>query len=250
MRALACAAAEGSPQLLLEGTRATIRLARPSQHNRIDPADIEAIVGHLDEVEARPDVRLLVVTGTGTRTFCSGYTIGAIRTSLDDRFEKMLDRLEACPLPTLCALNGGVYGGGTDLAICCDWRIGVHGSRMFMPAARFGLHYYPGGLRRFVTRLGPVATKKLFLAGRTLQAEEMLRVGYLQELVAPGDLAATVEQYERDLALCEPGVVRSMKRHIDGLADGTWDEARGRRDYEESLRSPELAQRLAALESR
>ena len=63
-----------------------------------------------------------------------------------DRFEDMLDALESLDIPTLCALNGSAYGGGTDLALACDFRIGVRGCRLFMPAARFGLHYYPGGL--------------------------------------------------------------------------------------------------------
>ena len=73
----------------------------------------------------------------------------------------MLDRLERFPLPTVCAMNGSVYGGATDLALCCDLRIGVRGSRMLMPASRFGLHYYPGGLRRYVGTLGLAAAKKL-----------------------------------------------------------------------------------------
>jgi enoyl-CoA hydratase/carnithine racemase len=237
--------AEGVPDLACEGVRATITLRRPEQHNRIDPSDIATIIAHLDSVGERQDLALLVITGSGTRTFCSGYTIDAITTELDGRFEAMLDRIESFPLPTICALNGSVFGGGTDLAMCCDFRIGVHGSRMCMPAASFGLHYYPGGLRRFVARLGPVATKSLFLAGRTLQAEEMLRIGYLNELVAPGDLPASILEYERALVECERGVVASMKRHIDGLAAGTWDDAEGRRAYENSLRSRELKDRLA-----
>lgn len=237
--------ADRQPDLSFEGARATIRLRRPSHHNRIDPSDIAVVMAHLEAVERRSDVVLLVVTGSGSRTFCSGYTIEAITTGLDDRFETMLDRVERFPVPTLCALNGSVYGGGTDLAMCCDFRIGVAGSRMFMPAARFGLHYYPGGLRRFVARLGPGATKRIFMAGRTLLAEEMLRVGYLDELVAAEALAAAVLEYEKALLECEPGVVRSMKRHIDGLAAGTWEEAEGRRLYGESLRSPELKDRLS-----
>ena len=68
-------------------------------------------------------------------------------------------------LPTICALNGGVYGGSTDMALSCDFRIGVEGITMFMPAARLGLHYYAGGMRRYVARLGLGAAKKLFLTG-------------------------------------------------------------------------------------
>jgi enoyl-CoA hydratase/carnithine racemase len=243
--ASAAARADGPPELTLEGLRATITLRRPAEHNRIDPEDIGVVMGHLDAVDRESGIAFLVLRGTGPKTFCSGYTIDAIRSQLDERFERMLDRIESMALPTVCALNGSVYGGGTDLAMCCDFRIGVHGSRMFMPAARFGLHYYPGGLRRFVSRLGPVATKKIFLTARTLEAEEMLRIGYLTDLVPRDGLDKAISEYEAAFAECEPGVVRSMKRHIDGLVAGTWQESHGRQAYEASLRSRELAERLA-----
>ena len=151
-----------TPSLLINGVYAQITLRRPAQHNRIDPEDIQVIMAHLDNIECNPDVRAIVLTGSGSKTFCSGYTLGAIQSQLDRSFEDMLDRLEAISLPTICALNGSVYGGGTDLAICCDFRIGVTQSRMFMPAAKFGLHYYPGGLRRFVTREVRVLLKNCF----------------------------------------------------------------------------------------
>lgn len=236
-----------APALTLERGVATLTLRRPDEHNRIDAADPPAILRMLDEVAARPDLVALVITGSGQRTFCAGYTLGQIESKLDRRFEDMLDAIERFPLPTICALNGSVYGGGTDLAMACDFRIGVQGSRLFMPAAKFGLHYYPGGLRRFVTRLGPCATKKIFLTARTLEADEMLRVGFLSELVDAQDLSSRVDAYVCSLRECEAGVVRSMKSHIDGLAAGTWEEPQGRIEYERSLRSEGLRCRLAEL---
>jgi enoyl-CoA hydratase/carnithine racemase len=235
------------PALVIDGACATILLRRPAQHNRIDPQDIQVMMAHLDDIERSPAVRALVLTGSGSQTFCSGYTLGAIQSCLDHSFEDLLDRVEALALPTLCALNGSVYGGGTDLALCCDFRIGVTGSRMFMPAAKFGLHYYPGGLRRFVTRIGPDFTKKLFLTGLPSDAAEMLRVGYLNELVTPGELPARVEAYVNAIGAGEANAVASMKRHIDGLAAQTWTDSAGREAYQASLASPETSRRLARL---
>lgn len=236
-----------SPSLHIEGPVATITLRRPAEHNRIDPDDPKVILGLLEQVEAAPGVAALVITGEGDRTFCSGYTLAQIGSRLDRSFEDMLDRIEAVKVPTLCVMNGSAYGGGTDLAMSCDFRIGVPGIRMFMPAARFGLHYYPGGLRRFVARLGPTATKKIFLTGLTLQAEEMLRIGFLTELVDQAELARTVQSYVEAITQCEPEAVASMKLHIDQLAHGTWSEESGRLAYEHSLRSAETASRLATL---
>lgn len=235
------------PSLHIDGRVATITLRRPAEHNRIDPDDPKVILGLLKEVEAESAVAVLVVTGEGKRTFCSGYTLAQIGSHLDRSFEDMLDCIEAVKVPTLCVMNGSAYGGGTDLAMSCDFRIGVQGIRMFMPAARFGLHYYPGGLRRFVTRLGPASTKKIFLTGQTLQADEMLRIGFLTELVDPAEIPRTVQSYVEAITQGEPAAVASMKLHIDQLARGTWSETSGRLAYERSLRSTETASRLAML---
>ncbi len=237
---------EDSPELILEGPRATIRFRRVSEHNRIDPCDLEVLVEHFRRVVDDPYARVLVVTGAGEKTFSSGYTIEAIRESLDDRFERMLDMLESLPLPVICALNGSVYGGATDLALCCDFRIGVTPSRMFMPAAKFALHYYPGGMRRYVSRLGLTAAKKLFLTAQTIEAEEMLRIGFLTELVERRDLEAMVDRYVKATIECERNVVASMKRQLDRVASGDRSDPEYRAAYQGSLRSDELTRRVAA----
>jgi enoyl-CoA hydratase/carnithine racemase len=241
---------DGPPALALTGIAAVITLRRPAEHNRIDPDDLAVLRQHLDAVSRERDVRALVITGTGTATFSSGFTIEAILDRLDRRFEDVLDAIETFPLPTICAMNGSVYGGATDLALCCDFRIGIHGTKMFMPAARFGLHYHPGGLRRFTTQLGPAEAKRLFLTGQTIDAETMLRIGFLTDLVPREGLAARVDDYLAALAKCEPGVVRTMKQQIMAIAGADRHLAATRRFYEDSLRSDELRKRVGAAAKR
>lgn len=235
------------PGLEFHGDVATLTLRRPSQHNRIAPEDCTVISDHLRRVSDREGIRALVVTGTGEKTFSSGYTLGAIREQLDGRFEDMLDELERFALPTICAMNGSVYGGATDLALCCDFRIGVTGSRFLMPASRIGLHYYPGGIRRYVTVLGLAASKKLFLTAQTIHDQEMLRIGFLHELVEPGDLAGAVDRYLDGIRACEPAVLVSVKADLMAVASGRYDESLLRSHYEASLRSDALAARLAGI---
>jgi len=235
------------PTLDIADGVATITLRRPAQHNRIDADDPAILSAHIAQVRETPEVRMLVVTGEGERTFCAGYTLGQIGARLDRSLEDMLDALEALPVPTVCAMNGSAYGGGTDLAIACDFRVGVRGCKIFMPAARFGLHYYPGGLRRFVTRLGPTAAKKIFLTSMTLECDELLRIGFLTELVEREELHQVMQRYKTAISECEPQALSSMKRHIDAIAAGGWDEQMGRSAYEGSLRTPETARRLAEL---
>lgn len=236
---------DGPPTLEVTGTAATIRLNRPAAHNRIDPDDVAIMRGYLESPGLYPAARALIFTGTGDATFSSGYTVDAIVERLDRNFEVLLDAVERFPLPTICALNGSVYGGATDLALCCDFRLGVHGSRMFVPAAKFGLHYYPGGLRRAVEALGPSQAKRVFLTAQTLDAEEMLRIGFLTELVDREALDARVASYVAALIECEPGVVKSMKHQICAIAAGDRFGVESRSDYEASLASEELRRRLA-----
>lgn len=238
------------PGLAVDGAVATLTLRRPSQHNRIAPEDSDIIRDYLRQLEAMPDLRVLVITGSGDKTFSSGYTLGAIRDQLDNRFEDMLDHVERFPLPTICALNGSVYGGATDLALCCDFRIGVRGSRFLMPASRIGLHYYPGGIRRYVTLLGLATSKKLFLATQAIGDEEMLRVGFLHELVGRDQLDATLRAYVDGILASERKVLATMKIDLMAQAGGEADETTLRGHYDQSLKSPELAARLEALDKR
>jgi enoyl-CoA hydratase/carnithine racemase len=238
---------EGAPRLTVSDGVATIRFQRPREHNRIDPDDIPVLRAYIERAAVDASVRAVVFTGTGTRTFSSGFTIEAIVGKLDRSFEELLDAIERLPVPTLAAINGGVYGGATDLALCCDIRIGVAGTRMFMPAARFGLHYYPGGLRRYVTAVGASEAKRIFLTGQTIGDEEMLRIGFLTDLVPRRTLARTLAAYVAAIKACEPSVQRSMKRQIDAIAAGDAKESTSRDAYEASLASPELRRRLAAL---
>ncbi len=237
----------GPPSLTLAGSVATIRFERPAEHNRIDPDDIAVLRGHLGRVAAVPAMRAVVFRGAGDKTFSSGFTLGAIRERLDRSFEDLLDAIEQFALPTIAVVNGGVYGGATDLALCCDWRIGVAGTRMFMPAARFGLHYYPGGLRRYVRTVGLAQAKRIFLTGATLRAKEMLRIGFLTELVSRTRLEQTLGEMLSAIEQCEPGVVASMKRQLNAIGAGDAATAQARAAYEASLGSAELQRRLAAL---
>ena len=135
----------------------------------------------------------------------------------------MVNRLEDLRVPTIAAMNGGVYGGATDLALACDFRIGVHGMRMFMPAARLGIVYYEGGLRRYVTRLGLNNAKRLFLTAATMEADDLLRMGFVSELVAPEKLDETVDGLATQIAGNAPLAVAALKAALNDVAAGTLD---------------------------
>jgi enoyl-CoA hydratase len=219
------------PVVSLADGRAVVQLNRPREHNRLEPADLGLLRDTFGRVDADPTIRVLILTGTG-KSFSSGFHIGALADRLArkggvdedrDTFERMVDRLEALRVPTIAALNGSVYGGATDLALACDFRIGVEGMRLLMPAARLGIVYYESGIRRYVTRLGVAAAKRLFLTAQPMDAIELLRIGYLDEIVPAEDLMARAEALAATLAGNAPLAVAGLKRAINEAAAGVLD---------------------------
>ena len=243
-----------TPVLTIEGARATIRLNRPRQLNKITPEDISALMDALEAIEKNEAVRVVVLTGTG-RAFSGGYDLGdiaarqqqpAMQTPSRSSFEELANRIEDFSLPTICRLNGGVYGGSTDLALACDFRIGVDACEMLMPAARLGLHYYPRGIRRYVSRLGVAAAKKLFLTAQKIDAAEMLRIGYLDAIVPVDELDLAVDALAAVLAGNAPKAIRGMKAAINEIARAAFDENAARQRHQESLSGDEIKEGLAA----
>src|SRR6201995_4054687 len=242
-----------APVLTVEGGRATIRLNRPGHLNRLQAEDLEALKRLFDQIEADSTVRVLVLTGTG-RVFSAGYDLNSVadRASSTDEetagsaFEVMVDRLEALCVPTICRLNGGVYGGSTDLALACDFRIGVDSAEMFMPAARLGLHYYTSGIKRDVSRLGADNAKKLFLTAQKIEASEMLRIGYLTACVPAESLDEEGDRLASLLAGNAPGAMRGMKPAINEFSRGQLDEAASDRRARDSMRGAEIKEGIKA----
>lgn len=209
--------ASTAPRLEISGAHATITLNDAAAHNRITPAHLEVLGRHLDHIAADALIRVLILTGSGERTFCSGYDASSLHVGLDHRWEALLDRLEALALPTLCAVNGNAFGGGIDLALCCDLRIGVKGSSMAMPTARLGIHLYPGGMRRFARTFGINMTKRLLMTALPLEGEDMVRCGFLCEAVERTALADTMRRYACAIAECEPKVLVTTKGFLNKL---------------------------------
>jgi enoyl-CoA hydratase/carnithine racemase len=245
--------AASAPVLEINGARATIRLNRPKHLNRLQPEDLAALLKLFDRIEADSALRVLVLTGTG-RAFSSGYDLGSIaeraasaqEQTAGSAFEIVVNRLEDLALPTICRINGGVYGGATDLALACDFRIGVDTCEMFMPAARLGLHYYNSGIKRYVSRLGVDNAKRLFLTAEKIGAAEMLRIGYLTAMVPAEALDEEVERLAALLAGNAPVAMRGMKRTINEFARGRLDEGAADRRHRDSMRSAEIQEGVKA----
>lgn len=219
-----------APVLHIDGPVATITLHRPAHRNRLERDDLLTLMQHFEQVERDRSIRVLVL---GSQTlaerpvFCAGYHIGQHGGEHPEAsFEQVADRLERLRPVTVCSLNGSVYGGATDLVLACDFAIGVQGMEVRMPAAALGLHYYPGGLSRFVSRLGLAYAKRAFLGADTFRGEELLAMQYVQELVPAEQHAAAVTARVRGLLQLGPLALQSLKQSLNELARGDFQPER------------------------
>ncbi|MEM9257152.1 MAG: enoyl-CoA hydratase/isomerase family protein [Pseudomonadota bacterium] len=231
-----------------DGHVGRLTLNDPQRHNALGNEQLSAITRYLDEINADDGVRVLVVTGSGHKTFCAGASLKELGASeiRDATFQTMTTQLAALPIPTICALNGSVFGGGVELAVSCDFRVGVRGARMRVPAAALGLCYPPVGIQRFVQCLGVPITRRLLVAAEEFDDEGMLNIGLLDQLVAPEALEEVVSEMAAQIAGLAPLAVQSMNALLDQSASGGMDEEQARALTELCVESTDLQEGFAA----
>jgi enoyl-CoA hydratase/carnithine racemase len=242
--------------LRIDGGVASITLNRPAQRNRLENSDLKALLAHFDAIAHNPEVRVLVLSantaGQPKPVFCAGYDIGGFDEPGHGAsfFEEIPDALAQLRPVTICALNGSVYGGATDLVLACDLRIGLQGIEWRMPATALGLHYYPSGLQRYVSRFGLAAAKRAFLTARPFTASQLDALGLFEALVGPQDWAQTLNALVQDILALAPLAVQETKKSLNEIAAGDMDEDRLREREHLTSRSADFAEGRAAFAQR
>ena len=250
------AAPASTPTLHIEDGVATITLNRPAQRNRLENVDLKALLVHFDTVNRDAAVRVLVLTantaGQPRPVFCAGYDIGGFDEPGHGStfFEEIPDALAALRPISICALNGSVYGGATDVVLACDLRIGLLGIEWRMPATALGLHYYPSGLQRYVSRFGLAATKRAFLTARPFTDRQLEALGLFEALVGPEDWATTQQTLVRDILALAPLAVQETKQSIREIETGHGDVGRMRERELRTSQSADFAEGRAAFAQR
>lgn len=236
-----------TPSLELSGHVATLTLRRPRSANKLTPEDLPVIMKHVERVNQESSIRVLVLRSEG-KYFCSGYDISEVKNSQNkgSSFGEMVDVFEQCRAVTLALIQGGVYGGATDMALACDFRVGSSAAEMFMPAARLGLHFYQAGLERYVYRLGLDVAKRLFLTCERLDAQQMLDCGFLTHLHGPEQLRQSADQLVNTLSAMAPLALFGMKKHLNLIARGLQDPKAIAADVLRTVQSQDLLEGGAA----
>lgn len=230
------------------GHIARLTLNHPQRHNSLGAAELSAIQGHAYSLADDPDIRVLVISGSGEKTFCAGAALNELGSGeiSGDLFQSTTDTIASLEIPTICALNGNVFGGGVELALSCDFRIGIEGTRMRVPAAQIGLCYPLSGINRFVERLGVNLAKRILMAAEEFDAAAMLHIGFLDQLVPRDQLPARTDAMARSIAELAPLAVRSMKAILQQAAAGNIDMKRAQALSQACLDSEDLQEGFAA----
>ena len=241
-----------APVLQIRAGIATITLNRPAQRNRLENADLQTLLAHFQQVNEDHSVRVLVLTanteGQPKPVFCAGYDIGGF----DEQgrgatsFERVPEALAVLRPITICALNGSVYGGATDIVLACDLRIGLQGIEWRMPATAIGLHYYPSGLARYIQRMGIVAAKRAFLTARPFSWQQLDKLGLFENFCTANEWPTCLNQLTQDILTLAPIAAEETKKSLNEIAAGQADQATLRAREERTSQSEDFAEGRAA----
>ncbi|MGW5136047.1 enoyl-CoA hydratase/isomerase family protein [Streptomyces sp. NPDC004135] len=214
--------AEEQPSVLhvtRDGAVATVRVDRPKV-NAVDPAMIEEFLATLSPLAADPQVRCIVITGTG-RFFIAGADIAVMRDLSAVNQAKMrrwihVQRLiEQTPKPVVAAMNGHALGGGAELSLACDLRILSTEATFGFPEMRLGLFPGAGGSQRLPRLVGPHLAKRLMIEGELLAPQRALELRLVDVVVEHAEFEATVAERARRLAAQPTATIALLKRVVD-----------------------------------
>jgi len=243
---------EGIPLLSIDGALATVTLRRPSLRNSLTDEDLHTLLAQIEQLNANPAIQAVVLRaetqGQTQPVFSAGYHVGGFEQDpmAPLFFEKIPQALESLRPVTVCALTGSVYGGATDLVLACDFRVAMQGMHWRMPACALGLHYYPSGLRRYVSRLGLQWSKRAFLLGEALRVEDLAQTGVFETVAAPADFEAALQAVVAPLLRMAPSALKATKQSLNEIAAGLYSEPALKERSRQSVYSQDFAEGRAA----
>jgi enoyl-CoA hydratase/carnithine racemase len=220
-----------------EQNLALLRLERADARNAINTQMLNEMLGHLDRARGDENARVLVISSNDHLALSAGADV---REELDEEgrihrmelFARLYDELTAFPKPTVAACHGSVVGGGAEIAVACDLRVGGSNLRMRFPGAELGV---PVGPARLVTLCGLATAKYLLLTSRTVGADEALRMGLVHRVAPAAATEDSALELASEVAAHPPEAVVRLKQMLhrwDGVVERSADEGRGQVEWQ------------------
>ncbi|MCV2488276.1 enoyl-CoA hydratase-related protein [Geodermatophilus sp. YIM 151500] len=233
----------------LDGHVARVTIDRPEVLNAVDRSAHMELRRVWADIEASSDVRCVVLTGAGDRAFCVGADVSAAGVGktgmeywadLDPDGFGALSLRETLDVPVIARVNGYAVGGGMELVLGCDIVVAAESARFGLTEPRIGRLPLDGGMVTLPRRIPYHQAMGLLLTGRKAPADEMHRLGLVNEVVPAADLDAAVQRWVDDVLACAPLSLKAIKQVVQRTSHLTAREAN-------TVRLPAL---VAALQSK
>ena len=202
------------------GLVARITIDNPAKLNILTSDLLLLFSREMHSLENKKELRAVVITGSGEKAFIGGAdleTLGSLEPASAREFIGLIHAACAavrdCPVPVIARINGYCFGAGMELAASCDMRIGVGTAKFGMPEVRFGI---PSGMEACLLPqlIGWGKTRELVYTGDHIDAAEACRCGFLEKLVEPAALDASVEQWVSSILAAGPRAIRLQKKLV------------------------------------
>ena len=200
-----------------QGLVRVIAIHRPDKLNALDAATLDALQAAFAAAAAEPGVRVVILTGSGTKAFVAGADIAEMAAltpvqgrDFSLRGQRVMRAVEKMPKPVIAMINGFALGGGLELAMCCHLRIAADTAKVGQPEIKLGLIPGFGGSQRLLRLAGRAATLELCLLGAPIDAARALQLGIVNRVVPAAELEAETMQLAEQLANTAPLALRGL----------------------------------------
>ena len=202
-----------------------LTISRPKALNALNSAVLAELERLLCELEQRDDLRAVLITCTGEKSFVAGADITEMKDKTPEEARafasqalRTIKRLETLPVPVVALVNGFCLGGGCELALACDWAVASDNAVFGQPEVLLGVIPGFGGTQRLPRRVGPAMALDLVTTGRKIDAQEALRIGLVNRVMPQAELEAYADELTKQLAGNGPQAVRASKQAVhDGM---------------------------------
>ena len=218
---------------------ATITFNRPRALNALNAELLEEFSKALDEIETDENIRVLVLTGSGDKSFVAGADITELATfspltakNFAQKGHAIIAKLQQLPIAVIAAVNGFALGGGTEIAIACDFIYASENAKFGQPEINLGLIPGFGGTQRLPRLIGSNMAKELVFTGKMISATEAENIGLVNKVVPQDQLMEEVIKTAREIAFKGKASLRAAKQTINfglnaDLATGIHIEVEG-----------------------
>jgi len=210
----------------IDSPLATITFNRPKALNALNAELITEFSQVLDAVAADADIRVLILTGAGEKAFVAGADITELATfnplqakQFSQQGHQAINRLQALPIPVIAAVNGFALGGGSEIALACDFIYASRDAKFGLPEITLGIVPGFGGTQRLPRLIGKNLAKELIFTGRMIDAQEALQIGMVNQVHDASDLMPAVHKTAKQIGTKGSASLRAAKQAINSGMD-------------------------------